>query len=247
MRRLLPLVALLALLTAACRIESNIGAEINADGSGMISAEIGYDEEAAGFIEQFAGEEDPFGDNPLAGFPNAQITEEDRGGMHYRIYSAEVEDIEAALQQAMAADSGGFIEEFTLTVGPNRVEVTGRGSAGAATEGAEGFLPADQLAESLAINLRLTLPGKILENNADSQDGNTLTWAIPITGEALEIRAVSDPSQSEGGGFPMWVIIVIAAVVIAGIAAIGLLGRKRSRAAIPPPPPPPPAPDLPPA
>lgn len=247
MRRLLPLVVLLALLAAACRIESNIGAEINADGTGAISAEIGYDEEAAGFIEQFAEGEDPFADNPLANFPNVQISEEDRGGMHYRIYSAEVDNVESAIQQAMTAGQNGFIEQFDLTIGPNRVEVNGRGSAGAATEGAEGFLPADQLAESLAINLRLTLPGKILEHNADSKDGNTLTWSVPITGAALEIRAVSDPSQREGGGFPMWVIIVIAAVVVAGIAAIALLGRKRGRAAIPPPPPPPPAPELPPA
>src|SRR4030066_298405 len=98
MRRLLPLVALLALLTAACRIESNIGAQINTDGSGVITAEIGYDKEAA---------------------------------------------------------------EFTA---PPRVEVTGRGSAGTALEGAGDFLPADELAESLSINLRLTLPGKILEH-----------------------------------------------------------------------------------
>jgi len=247
MRRLLPLVALLALLTAACRIESNIAAQVNVDGSGVISAEIGYDEEAAGFIEQFAGGEDPFGDNPLANLPDTQISEEDRGGMHYRIYSAEVDDIETAIQQAMAADSGGFIEEFALTIAPDRVEVTGRGSAGAAMEGAEGLISADQLAESLAINLRLTLPGKILEHNADAKDGNTLTWAIPLTGEALDVHAVSDPTQSEGGGFPTWVIIGIAAVVIAGIAAIALFGRKRRGATLPPPPPPPPAPELPPA
>ena len=244
MRRLLPLVALLALLTAACRIESNIGAQINADGSGVITAEIGYDEEAAGFIEQFAGGEDPFGENPLANFPDAVISEEDRGGMHYRIYTAEVDDIEAAIQGQMTAEESGFIEEFAITIEPTRVEVTGRGGAGAALEGAGDFLSADELAESLSINLRLTLPGKILEHNADSKDGSTLTWAIPLTG-TLDIHAVSDPTQSEGGGFPMWAIIVIAAVVVAGIAAIGLLGRKRRGAAIAPPPPPPAPPELP--
>jgi hypothetical protein len=246
MRRLLPLVAVVALLAAACRIESNVGAEINADGSGIISAEIGYDEEAAGFIEEFGEGEDPFAENPLAAFPGAQMREEDRGGMHYRIYSAEVADIEAALRQAMAGESSGFIEDFDLTIGPNRIEVTGRGGAGSALGETEGFLSAEQLAESLSLNLRLTLPGKILEHNADSQDGNTLTWSIPFTGEALEIRAVSDPTQSEGGGFPLWAIIVIAAVVVAGIGAIALVGRRRSRAAAAPPPPPP-APDLPPA
>ena len=60
---------MLALLATACRIESNLIAEINSDGSGVIGAEIGYDEEAATFIEQFAEGEDAFGDSPPAGLP----------------------------------------------------------------------------------------------------------------------------------------------------------------------------------
>jgi len=247
MRRVLPLVALLALLTAACRIEMNIGAEIEPDGSGVISAEIGYDEEAADLMEQFGAEGDLFGENPLANLPDVEMTEEDRGGMHFRIYSAEVDDIESAIGEQMATESEGLIEEFSITIEPERVEVVGRGSAGAAMEGSEDFMPLEELEESLSINLRVTLPGKILEHNADQKDGNTLTWAIPLTGEALDIRAVSDPTQSEGGGFPLWAIIVIAAVVVAGIAAIALIGRRRTRAAVAPPPPPPPAPELPPA
>lgn len=246
MRRLLPLVALVALLTAACRIEMNIGADIHQDGSGVISAEIGLDEEAAGMMEQFGGEGDLFGENPLADLPDVETREEDRGGMHFRIWSAQVEDIDAVIQEQMVAGPDSFIEEFSLTIEPTRVEVVGRGSAGTLMEGAEDFLPADQLAESVAINLRLTLPGKILEHNADQKDGNTLTWAVPLIGSALDIRAVSDPSQSEGGGFPTWAIIVIAAVVVAGVATILLVGRRRSRAVAAPPPPPPP-PDLPPA
>jgi hypothetical protein len=251
MRRLLPLVALLALLTAACRIEMNVAADIKEDGSGVISAEIGYDEEAAALIEQFGAGEDLFAENPLMNLPNVEVSEEDRDGMHYRIYSTEVADIEAAITEQMAGEGSGLIEQFAVTIEPHRIEVTGRGSAGAAMQGAEGFeglLDPAQLAESLAVNLRLTLPGKILEHNADSRDGNTLTWSVPFTGEALEIRAVSDPSQSSGGGFPLWAVIVIAAVVVAGIAAIALVGRRRSRrATAPPPPPPPPGPELPPA
>ena len=167
--------------------------------------------------------------------------------MHYRIWSAEVEDIDTVIQEQMVSSPDSFIEEFSLTIEPDRVEVTGRGNAGAATEGADDFMSLEELQESVTINLRLTLPGKILEHNADSQDGNTLTWSVPFTGEAMDVRAVSDPTQSEGGGFPMWAIIVIAAVVVAGIAALALLGRRRGSAAAVPPPPPPPPPELPPA
>lgn len=248
MRRFLPPLALLILLTAACRMEMNISAEVEVDGSGTISAEIGYDDEAATFIEQFGAGEDLFGDNPLADLPGVEVSAEDRGGMHYRIWSVEVEDVEAAITQQMAGEAGGLIEEFSVTIAPDRIEVTGRGSAGAAMGDAEGFaglLDPAQLAESLSANLRLTLPGKILEHNADRKDGNTLTWSIPIIGGDLEVRAVADPTQSEDGGFPLWAIILIAGVVVAGVAAIALMGRRRSRATVAPPPPPPP--ELPPA
>ncbi|MCU0282090.1 MAG: hypothetical protein MUE66_09820 [Acidimicrobiia bacterium] len=237
MRRLIPLLMLLALIATACRIESNLIADINADGSGVIGAEIGYDEEAEAFIEQFTQGEDPFADSPMAGMPGAQTREEDRGGMHFLISTAEVEDIAAAIEQSIAADPNSLLQEFSITVNANRVEVTGRGSLTGALEGAEGMLSPDQLAESVGANIRLTLPGAVLESNATSRDGNTLVWALPITGGDIEIRAASDPTQSPGGGFPLWAIIVIAAAAAAAVGAAVLMSRKRGGVAAPPTPP----------
>ena len=234
MRRLIPLLMMLALLATACRIESNLIAEINSDGSGVIGAEIGYDEEAEALIGQFTEGGDPFANSPMAGLPGAESREEDRGGMHYLISTAAVDDIAAALDEAIASDPNSLLQEFNLSIEPNRIEVTGRGSLAGAMAGAEGMASPEQLAESVGANLRLTLPGRILESNATSQDGNTLTWALPITGGEVQISAVSDPTQSEGGGFPLWVIIVIAAAVVAGIGFIVLIGRKRGGAAVPP-------------
>ena len=234
MRRLIPLLMLLALISTACRIESNLIADINADGSGVIGAEIGYDEEAASFIEQFTQGEDPFANSPMAAMPGAQSREEDRGNMHFLISTVEVEDIAAAIEQSAAADPNSLVQEFSVTVAANRVEVTGRGSLAGAMAGAEGMLSPDQLAESVSANIRLTLPGAILESNATSQDGNTLTWALPIAGGDVEISAVSDPTGSAGGGFPLWAIIVIAAAAVAAIGAVVLMSRKRGGAATPP-------------
>ena len=234
MRRLIPLLMMLALIATACRIESNLIAEINNDGSGVIGAEIGYDEEAEALIGQFTEGGDPFANSPMAGLPGAESREEDRGGMHYLISTAAVDDIAAALDEAIASDPNSLVQEFNLSIEPNRIEVTGRGSLAGAMAGAEGMASPEQLAESVGANLRLTLPGRILESNATSQDGNTLTWALPITGGEVQISAVSDPTQSEGGGFPLWVIIVIAAAVVAGIGFIVLIGRKRGGAAVPP-------------
>jgi len=236
MRRLIPLLMLLALISAACRIESNLIAEINVDGSGEIGAEIGYDEEAAAVIEQFTQGEDPFANSPMAGMPGAQSREENRGDMHFLISTAEVEDIAAAVEQSMA-DPNSLLQEFSVTITANRIEVAGRGSLAGALEGAAGMVSPDQLAESVGASIRLTLPGAILQSNADSQEGNTLTWALPIAGGDIEISAVSDPTQSPGGGFPLWAIIVIAAAAVAAIGAVVILGRKRGRAATPPAPP----------
>lgn len=233
MRRLIPLLMLLALISTACRIESNLIAEINTDGSGVIGAEIGYDEEAAAIFEQFTQGEDPFANSPMAGMPGAQSREEDRGDMHFLISTAEVEDIAAAVEQSMA-DPNSLLREFSVTITADRVEVAGSGSLTGALEGAEGMVPADQLAESVGANIRLTLPGAILESNADSQEGNTLTWALPVEGGDIEISAVSDPTGSPGGGFPLWAIIVIAAGALAAIGAVVIMTRKRGGPTVPP-------------
>jgi hypothetical protein len=245
MRRTIPLLMLLAILAVGCRLETNLGVQINADGSGVISAEVGLDDEAQSLIQQFAGDEDPFADNPLADFPNATRTEEDRGGMHYVIYSATVDDIAAAVNEMMTASQDDLVQQFDLTITPTRIEVSGQGSVAAAMQGADSLMTPEQLAQAVTANLRITLPGKILESDATSREGNTLIWALPITGGEITIHAVSDPSQSEGGGFPLWAIIVIAVVVVVGIAAILVLGRKRGGKALAPPPPPPPAPEMP--
>ena len=174
-----------------------------------------------------------------------RLIEEDRGDLHFRVWSAPVEDVAAAIEQQMPGGTEGAIEEFQLTITEERVEVTGRGSAVGIADDAGGMLSPEQLADAFSIHLVLTLPGRILEHNADEQDGNTLTWAVPVTGGAIDIQAASDPRQSPagGGGFPLWAIIVIAAVVVAGIAAVAIIGRRRT-ATTPPPPPPP---ELPPA
>ena len=234
MRRLIPLLLLLVVLATACRIESNLIAEINPDGSGVIGAEIGYDEEAGQFIEEMTGGQDLFADSPMAGFPDAEGREENRGDMHYLISTAAVDDIGAALQQAITADPNSLVQELALDITADRVAVTGRGSLTGAMEGAEGMLSPDQIAESVSANVRLTLPGRILESNATSRDGNTLTWALPITGEVVQISAVSDPTQSAGGGFPVWAIIVIAAAALAGLGFVVLISRKRGGEVLPP-------------
>lgn len=232
MRRLIVMASLLALVATACKIETNIGTIINADGSGTIITEVGMDEEAMGFL----GTTDPFEGNELAGCEGARTREEKRGDMTFYILECDVADV-TELENAMTESGDTMLTSFDITVTDALVSVSGTASAeDALGSEAEGFDPA-LLEDSISANLKITLPGRILEHNADSRSGNTLTWKIPILGGTLDVAASSDPSGTPsgggdgGGGFPMWLIAVIAAVVLGGGYYLWTQNKKKGGAA----------------
>ncbi len=225
MRRILLLAAVLALVTAACKIETNFAATIEADGSGVLVAELGFDEEAQDLLLQ--GGADPFEGNDLAEIPGATTSEETRGDMTFFLIEAPFDSVEQ-LEQGLLGNENALVNTFDVTVTEDRVTVSGTADAEELGEQAEGFDP-EIFEESVSASIRLTLPGRILSHNADSQDGNTLTWVVPIFGGTLDIQAESDPTQEpagDGGGFPIWLIVVIVVVVVAAIAFVVLRGRS---------------------
>jgi len=237
MRKIL-LAAGLAVLATACRFEMNLGVDINADGSGTITYEAGLDEEAVRLVPAGALE-NPAAGSPLALIPGTQLGEEDRGGLHYYIVTVDVDDIATALDDIVEQADDAIVEDFSLTVTDDRVTFAATASAAAAfAEMADMTLPG-QLEQVAAANFVLTLPGEIIEHDADSRDGNTLTWSLPVTGgDTVEINAASNPAGSSGGGFPAWVIGLAAAVVLAGAAGFFLLSRRGSGTEQPDEPPP---------
>ena len=84
------------------------------------------------------------------------------------------------------------------------------------------------MAEFFSINIRVTMPGKILDHNADTQDGNTLTWAVDLTSGTLDISAESDPKASSGGSSMLIFILIGAAVLIAAFLFWWMKMRKGS-------------------
>lgn len=249
MRRLVAVVALLVLVATACKIETNFAATINADGSGTVTVELGFDDEAQELLLQG---EDPFDGQDLTDLPGAETREETRGDMNFYIVTAPVDDV-AEIEQALLGDSNSLLESFEITITDTLVSVNGTASAeDAFGEDLEGFDPG-LIEESLSASVRLTMPGKILSSNADSQDGNTLTWQVPLFGGNLNIQAESDPTQepSGDGGFPVALIAVLVIVAL-GAAAWFFMNRRKTAAPeapeadaapeapeeIPPPPPP---------
>lgn len=218
MRRLIIMASLLAIIATACKLETNVGAIINADGSGTIITEVGMDEEAKGIF--LADGTDPFSGNELADCPGATTREEQRGDLTFYVIECDVADI-SAVEDTLTQTENTMLSSFTVTVTDTLVSVNGVASAeDTLGSQAEGFDPS-VFEESISANLKITMPGRITDHNADSQDGNTLTWSIPVLGGTLNVSAQSDPngtpaSGGGGGGFPTWLIAVIVLVVLGG-------------------------------
>ncbi|HSG79469.1 MAG TPA: hypothetical protein VLD62_07820 [Acidimicrobiia bacterium] len=230
MRRISALAMVLALVAVACRIETNVVADLNADGTGTVMFEVGFDEEAQGL---FLADANPFDQAP----PGATTSEETRDGIRYFQFTSSFSNAEELTQLMLESDQAPF-ESFSASFSENSVKIdarTGAEGGGFFDEGdLEGFSP-DQLEDSLAANIVITMPGKVISSTADSADGSTLSWSVPIfSGGTLAVQAESDPTQDAdgGGGFPAWLIAVTVVVVAAG-AFLFMRSRKSAPAAAP--------------
>jgi hypothetical protein len=230
MRRLLILVAALALLTTACKIEVNAVFTINADKSGEVTLEIGYDDEVADLAAaQGTDPAEMFSEIDLESMPGAEMTEERRGDLNFRIIKVPIDDLTTA--QGLGGDmTQGLADSFQISFTDDRVVVQGsttlNDALGGDTGDLSGFSP-EMMAEFFTINIRITMPGKILDHNATSVDGNTLTWAVDLAAPTLDIYAESNPNESPGGSSVLWYVLIAAGVVVLGLL-FWLWTRSRS-------------------
>ncbi|MCJ7726384.1 MAG: hypothetical protein MUP76_08380 [Acidimicrobiia bacterium] len=232
MRRILILVAALALLTTACKIQVNAEFTINADKTGAVVLEFGYDDEIKELAESSGESPDSmFGDMGLEDAPNAEVTTERRGDMTFQIVTVPIDDVTAA--EGLGGEMGaGLTDDFTITFTDDLVTVTGSttldDALGGDSEDMAG-IPPEMLSEFFEVNIRITMPGEILDHNATSRDGNTLTWNVNLTDPSISISAQSNPNASAGGGNTMVYIIIAAAVVLLGLL-LWLFMKKRGAA-----------------
>lgn len=94
------------------------------------------------------------------------------------------------------------------------------GAADDLTEQAGG----EELPETASATMSVTFPGAVSEHNGEL-DGNTVTWDLLEHGGELQARG----SASADSGFPLWLILVIAALVGigAGIAGVLIVSSRR--------------------
>lgn len=275
MRKALLGVAFFAVLLSGCRIETNIGVVLEADGSGTLQVDVGFDEEALQLIE--SGGDQSFADSCTA----------DGAGVAGLVGSNPLDDVISGLQQdsevalvtegdlticranlafddveAIAGSGQDDGLAFDVTITEEQVRVDASLDTGTATDGGTngledlGFEPG-LLEDVLVFHLRVTMPGTVIESNADRTlaDG-TLEWDIDLFGSGnVTVEAVSDPSGG-GGGFPIAIVAVILVVALAltiwlrsrsrrPALPVGALSAEISPPPVSPPPEPPPAADPP--
>ena len=239
MKRLVPLLLLLALGLSACTIRFDIEVAVDDDESGTFALFMGFDEEFREFAEQ-SGEGFDFtqelGDVP-AGWSVDDVTEDGFEGVRISVDFDSLDDLErrlAELDESGTDDAGadlftnftlvrsGDVFRFTADLSQVSEDLTGDLDEGGTDDMFSGMDPATFFENLFDIGFRLTLPGEIGPNNAHVVDGNTLTWNVGLDdGESYVAE-----STLGGGTSPILLMLVIVGILAAG-GAVLVIARRR--------------------
>lgn len=240
-RRLRALVLLaLAVVAAGCQVRVGTDVTVGRDGAGRIALTVALDEELASSLA--ADEVDPFGalgddlpdgwrvdrsapDGGLAATVSADF--DDPEGLATRVAQLQegLDDEDPVVLDDVAldvADDGSA--RFTARAGFRPPSSTGLAGGGITFDGDDlASLLAERGDEVMRVDLRVSLPGPVVESNADEVEGSTATWALPVT-ELADVRAVGGPPEDR----TWWVVggALLAGVVV-GYVGLGLLRRRR--------------------
>ncbi len=233
MRKLLLPIALLTLLLAGCRVESNVILDIEEDGSATVAAEVGFDEEFRQILgEAGANPEELFADLPSFGDGEVEVTERVEGDMTFYGAVTAVDDLSSF---DMLSDPGQVFTSFEYSFDDDGAQLDATLSAadlGAAGGGEDlPFDPTQITDEFFSANLIVTMPGTVTQSNADEvRSDGTLVWNLPFTG-VKEITATSE----FGSGSVNWVLVILLVVLVVGIVAAvvaTVVSRRESQKAV---------------
>lgn len=201
-QRLLPrLVAacLLAVTLSGCRLDAVVEVALDRDGSGRLEVELVADR--ALMTRAAASGVDPFEElvRRLDGARGwaVQQGEAAEGGRRVRLAAgfpdaAAFDALMAQFTQALGAPELRALESLRLEREGERVRLAGVASLRPAPEVAElGFTPEQAVArlrESVSYQVRLRVPGEVIDTNADRSADGELVWQVPA-GERVEILA----------------------------------------------------------
>ena len=240
-KRYIPLFALLALVMSACTIRMDVGLVVNEDETGTFSVFMGFDEEFQELMAQGGGGDfdltEDLSDVP-EGWTVEELTEDGFEGVRISTDYDSFEDLEAKLAEMGEGTDAGvgtdFLSDFGLThegdefrfeVDASGVDegLTGALGESGGEEMLQGMDASTILGDLFEIRFNLTMPGSIQEHNADSVNGNNLTWELDLAEGGGTLRAVSQV----GGGSSA---VLIGGIAVAALAVVGggvVIARRR--------------------
>ena len=211
MRRLLWLVAVVAVALSACTIRFEYGITVEEDESGTVAIFIGFDEEMMTLLTDVGDSEGSF----LGEFNNVPdgwtVDEVSLDGFEGFMASADFvsfDEFEVKMAD-MAEGEGGsagadFFSNTELTRDGDMFLFRSEVSDGFAQnlgesvdDGSLAGIDMSMLEDLFEVRFALGLPGEIIHNNADVVDGETLHWEInPATDTGRILRATSELSAA---------------------------------------------------
>lgn len=248
--RLLGAVVVLGVLASACQLRIATDVSIGRGGAGTMMLALGLDQELDTLLTDSGADPARGVDELAATAPDWSVSAEpvDGGGRELRFEAEfggplEFRDLTLGLQSALSPDDGALFRDLEIRVAGDG-SVTFSGEAGLAlptTTGAEGdgvAFDGDDLAALIAeqgdrvvrYDLRVTLPADPVEHDADTAEGATLTWQLPVDG-MRSVRAVSAPPTTSlfmviGGVFGVTLLVVALLVVVLRRRAV--IRRRRA-------------------
>ena len=233
MKKLLLVVAGIALLAVACRAEMNVLVDINEDRSATATFEFGVDKDLQDLVESSGGTTDDLLGELDLGAEGGETVTRTEGDMTYTGMKMEFADIDDMAAELAGKDgSDALFNDFSFVMDDTSAEVNASITAPEQDAGELGIDPAALTGDIFTANLILTMPGTVVEHNADEvlADGS-LRWDLPILGGEKDVYA-----RSEFGGSTIpWLWIILGIVLVLGIIAVivaVVLGKKQQKQAV---------------
>jgi hypothetical protein len=233
MKKLLLVIAGIALLAVACRAEMNVLVDINEDRSATATFEFGLDDEFKSVIESSGGSADDLLSDMDLGADGGEPVTRTEGDMTYtgvKMDFADIDDMAAKLADDEGADA--LFNDFAFEMDDSTAEVKASITAPEQDAGDLPIDPSDLTDEVFSANFILSMPGNVVEHNADEvlADGS-LRWDLPILGGSKDVYA-----RSEFGGSSIpWLWIILGIVLILGVIAViaaVVLGKRQQKTAV---------------
>jgi hypothetical protein len=219
-------VAAVALVCGGCRLSVAVDVDVDSGGGGELAVVVGADTDLLG--RAAAAGARPLEDVEKVGRQLApdgwrttvQATED--GGRRVTIVTRfedphELEALTTDLADALAAPELRPLEPLRLEMTSGRVALDGEASLVFSDAVAEQGVTADEAARLVGdvvdYQVRVTLPGEVLETSAPRRDGATLVWPVPA-GEEVRVLAVGERPR------PLPGVLLVPAAAVALLALL---------------------------